>query len=348
MRTPRETADPPNFEVDPFWPKPLPNDWVTGDVGGTCVDAEDHVFIVNRRNLTEWESAVAKPAPPVIEFDPDGNIVNSWGNPEVLPSFIHDCFVDFEGNVWVAGFADAIVQKYTHDGSKLLLQIGTKNLFDTADGTGTGTFPSSAVAMNSSRTLLNRPAGIAVDPGNGDIYIADGYGNRRVVVFDRSGQYLRQWGQQGTKAQVEAGVGGVFLDAVHCVVLGNDGLLYVCDRKGDRIQVFDKLGNFQKNIFIQKGTGSRTNIGSAWWLAFSPDQAQRFMYVADGSNERIWILDHESGQILSSFGRSGHQAGDFTFVHSIAVDSKGNIFAGETVGGRRVQKFKIVHDQSKE
>jgi DNA-binding beta-propeller fold protein YncE len=272
----------------------------------------------------------------VIEFDSEGKMVNSWGNPDVVPKRIHSCFVDYEGNVWVGGNEDAIVQKYSHDGGKLLLQIGIKDLFDTSDGTFEG------FAMNSSHTLLNRPASIAVDPSNGDVYIADGYGNRRVVVFDREGRFLRQWGQQGTTAQAEAGVGGVFLRTVHCVVLANDGLVYVCDRQGDRVQVFDKMGSFRKNIYIKKGTGTRKgSAGSAWGVAFSPDPAQKYLYVCDGDNERIWILDHATGQIISSFGRTGHQAGEFTFVHTASTDSKGNIIAGETVGGRRVQKFRL-------
>ena len=183
-----------NFQVDPFWPRPLPNDWVTGNVGGTCVDANDHVFIVNRtadpNNLTAQEKEVGRPAPPVIEFDPEGNVVNFWGDPQVVPSGIHDCYFDYEGNLWIGGNTDAIAQKYSRDG-KLLLQIGTKGKFDTSDGTEKGT------ALNASHTLLNKPSSFAVDPANGDVYITDGYGSRRVVVFDRNGNYLRQFGRQG-------------------------------------------------------------------------------------------------------------------------------------------------------
>jgi DNA-binding beta-propeller fold protein YncE len=348
---PPQASEAPKFLADPFWPKPLPQMWMTGEVGGTCIDSQDHVFIVNRDNLTPDEQRNSQPAPPVIEFDPEGNVVNSWGKPivrdaegnavprgiqDTLPQRLHACSVDDQGNIWIGGNRDGIVQKYTHDGSKLLLQIGASGRLDTSDGTSSG------YAMNSSQTALNRPAGMAIDPSNGDIYIADGYGNRRVVVFDRSGHFLRQWGQQGTVAQTDAGVGGVFLDTVHCVAIDNAGLVYVCDRKGDRVEVFDKMGNFKKNIYIQKGTGYvRGLAGSAWWVAFSRDPAQRYMYVADGGNEIVWILDHATGQILSGFGRPGHLMGDFTFLHTISVDSKGNLIAGETVNGRRVLRFKM-------
>ena len=331
----------PKFEVDPYWPKPLPSGWVTGEVGGTCVDKQDHVFTLNRLNLSPKEEQISHPAPPVIEFDPDGNMVNSWGDPKLVPGRIHGCFVDGDNNIWIGGEHDAIVQKYSHDGSKLLLQIGQKGVYDTSDGTYEG------AAMNSSHTLLNRPAAMAVDPANGDVYIADGYGNRRVVVFDKDGKYLRQWGKQGTTADGEAGVPGVFVQWVHSVILGNDGLVYVCDRRGDRVQVFDKMGNFQKNIYIVKGTGKKGPQvdGSAWWVDFSPDPGQKYMYVADGGNEAVRILDHSSGEILASFGQAGHQAGEFTYLHTLSVDSKGNIIVGETIGGRRVQKFKLVGGQ---
>jgi hypothetical protein len=124
----------PSFRVDPSWPKPLPDGWITGEVGGTAVDARDHLFILDRRNLTEKELRVGQPSPAVIEFDPDGTVVNAW-TPPVLPENLHGCFIDHEGNVWIGGNADAIVQKYSHDGSALLLQIGVKGQFDTADGT---------------------------------------------------------------------------------------------------------------------------------------------------------------------------------------------------------------------
>ena len=192
----------PHYEVDPNWPKPLPDNWVTGQLGGVCVDAQDHVFVVNRQDLEEKETETGTSAPSVIEFDLDGNVVNSFGDPNVLPKSLHGCFVDRDGNFWVAGSGDGIVQKYSHDGSKLLLQIGVRGIVDSSDGTLNGR------ALNSSHTAFFNPAGIAVDPSDGDIYIADGYDNRRVAVFNRSGEFLRQWGHQGTTAEAEAGTGG--------------------------------------------------------------------------------------------------------------------------------------------
>jgi DNA-binding beta-propeller fold protein YncE len=329
----------PVFRFDPSWPKPLPDRWVTGEVAGTCVDANDHVFIVNRSDLTPKQQKMATPAPPVIELDQEGNVVNSWGNPDALPASRHGCFIDYQGNFWMTGNKDGIVQKYSHDGSKLLLQIGAKDKFDTSDETITG------ASMNSGHERFFDPAGIAVDPSNGDVYIADGYGNRRIVVFDHDGHFLRQWGQQATKAQTDAGVGGVFLMVVHCVVIGKDGLVYVCDRNGDRVQVFDKMGNFKRNILVESKTAQLTGIGSVTWVDFSPDPNQQFIYVANGGDEEIRVMDHASGKLLSTFGRPGHQVGQFENLHSLSVDSKGDIITGEAGvvgGGRRVQMFRIV------
>jgi hypothetical protein len=334
----QQAAEVPQFKYDPAWPKPLPDEWVLGSVGSVCVDAQDHVFAVTRGQPDPKERNLATPAPPVIEFDPDGNVVHSWGNRDLMARVQHGCFIDKEGNFWTAGNNDGIVQKYTHDGSKMLLQIGTKGVMDSSDGTATGT------GLNSSHTSLFKPSQIAVDPSNGDVYVSDGYGNRRVVVFDREGRYLRQWGRQGTQAEADAGVGGVFLGTVHCVVIGNDGLVYVCDRLGDRVEVFDKMGNFKRNIRIESKTAHRANfaIGTVDWVGFSTDPAQKFMYVANNADDVIYILDRETGQVLSKFGRPGNQPGDFTDPHSIAVDLMGNIIVGEVPNGGKIQMWRLV------
>jgi hypothetical protein len=338
----RTVVAPVRFRVDPFWPRPLPRDpetgkyWVTGEVAGNAFDSHDRLFTINRRNLTDTELRNASPSPAFLVYDRAGDVVNS-ATPPVLPEGLHGCFVDHEQNVWIGGNGDAIVQKYSHDLTTLLLQIGEKGRFDSTDGTAEGT------PTNSSRTLLNRPADIAVDRRNGDVYIADGYGNRRIVVFDRNGNYLRQWGEQGTLAEAEAGVGGKFLQVVHGVNIGNDGLVYVNDRKGNRIQVFEKDGTFVRNIWVNRGylLSDPASPGTSWDLAFSKDRDQRLIYVTDGEEQLLWTINHADGATRRSYGHPGHMAGEFTFVHTLDADSKGDLYTAETIGGRRVQRFKV-------
>jgi hypothetical protein len=299
----------------------------------------------------------------VIEFDTEGKVVNSWGNATlvpagtigpagnniggqnaVLPNGTHGCFVDYEDNVWIGGNSDGVVQKYSHNGT-LLLTIGTKFLCDSANGACAGDSPSEGF----SRTLLHRPADIAVDPNpdpktgeRGSVYVADGYGSHRVVVFDRRGNYLRQMGGVGTgPGQFAPGGGG----HPHCVVIGNNGLVYACDRANERINVFQRDGTFVRAIPVIPGTNALGTAGSAWDVDFSPDKQQTFMYESDGGNEIMWIFDHRAAllglpnAILGGFGRPGHMAGEFTFLHMMAIDSNGNLYVGETIGGRRIQKF---------
>ncbi len=327
------------FQVDPYWPKALPNDWVTGNVGGACVDANDHVFIVSRTadegNLSAKEMAVGRAAPPVIEFDEEGDVVNSWGDVNIVPFGIHDCYIDYEGNIWMGGNQDSIALKYSPQG-ELLLQIGEKGVFDTDDGTVSG------AANNSSETHLHRPSSFAVDPANGDVYITDGYGNRRVVVFDSDGNFIRQFGRQATEEETANQTGGVFTEVVHHVSLSNDGLLYVCDREGRRIQVFDKMGNFQKNMTVPRRRPDLPGNAEPYWTVLSRDPKQKYLYVAAGEDEAIWIMERETGKVIEGFGNMGHRAGEFTFLHSLAINSKGELIVGETIGGRRVQKFKLT------
>jgi sugar lactone lactonase YvrE len=330
----------PRFLVDPYWPKPLPDRWVTGSVGGVCVDREDHVFGVNRSDLTAMEQKVGKkPAPPVIEYDGDGAVASAWGDPAVLPKSIHGCYVDKDDNIWIGGNADGVVQKWSHDGKSLLLQIGRNGVCDNADE------KCGEPGGNKSPLLLNQPADIAIDEQNGDIYIADGYGNHRVVVFDAKGKFLRQWGDAGTDRGLFAVIGG---GHPHCAIFDREGLLYICDRGNDRIQVFDKMGVLKRIIDVKPGTAyspapdgspGRKAVGSALDVAFSADPEQKYMYVVDTGNETLWILDHASGQILGGFGSAGHGVGEFTLLHMIATDSKGNLYTSETVEGRRLQKF---------
>ena len=340
---------PGRFEVDPSWPRPLPNRWVTGAVGGVCVDSQDHVFILNRGGLTENELDSGRQAPAVIEFDAEGDIVNSWGDRGILPEALHGCFIDHENNVWISGSGSGFVQKYTHDGKKLLLQIGTPGVVDSSDGSLAG------VPLNASHTHLFRPSAVAVDSGNGEIYIADGEepgSNHRVIVFDRNGRFLREWNLHSESEKAED---ASFAQLPHCVSIGKDGLVYVCDRRGDRVQVFDKMGKFQKNIPVpyeprsqrlRLGPGHKSRqFGTADWIGFSSDRGQTLMYVLNEDDEQVEILDRGSGNVLSKFGRVGHQVGEFTFAETLAVDSKGNIYVGESGGdeaGNRVQKFRVA------
>ena len=325
------------FEVDPWWPKPLPEGWITGRLGSVCMDSHDHVIVTNRRDITKEEEETSQQAPSVLIFDLAGNLVDAWdGDWDRIPGVIHGCFADRDNNIWLTGNGDGVIQKYSHDG-KLLLQIGKRGVFDTADGTAKGK------RLNAGQAALFNPAAVVVDPDNGDVYVADGYGNRRVVVFDRNGRFLRQWGRQATAEETARGDPAVFSQVVHCIAMSNAGLVYVCDRQGDRVQVFDKMGKFQKNIWIRTGTASLPDArGTAWWVDFSRDREQKFMYVMNGRNEQVHILDHATGTILTTFGRPGHQLGNFTHGHTLAVDSKGSIYVAETDWGRRIQKFRLV------
>jgi DNA-binding beta-propeller fold protein YncE len=326
----------PKFAIDATWPKDLPKDWITGRLGGVCTGEQDHIYVVNRRDITDEEKETSTSAPSIIKFDTEGNVVGSWGDQTTVPGSIHGCFVDADKNIYVAGNGDAIVQKYAPDG-KLLLQIGTRGKFDSVDGTRRG------AGNNTAKDQLHMPSGIVADPGNGDIYISDGYGNRRVVVFDKSGKFLRQWGRQATDEETQQAVPGVFAQVVHCIAMSNAGLIYACDRQGNRVQVFQKDGTFVRNILIPNSSGKLPDKrGTAWWVAFSPDREQKFLYMMNGGTEQVHILDHASGKILSSFGRPGHQIGNFTHGHTITVDSQGSIYVAETDWGRRIQKFRLV------
>ncbi len=242
----------PKFAVDSSWPKPLPNNWIMGQVGGISTDAQGHIWVFQRpRSLTDDEKAASLtpprtkccvPAPPVLEFDSDGNLLRSWGGPGEGYQWFgneHGIEVDDRGFVWLTGNAadDSQILKFTQDG-KFVLQIGKiappKGSNDT--------------------TQLGRPAEVTVDKDANEVYIADGYGNRRVIVFDAtSGAYKRHWGAYGKPPNDDkqapydpkAPVSQQFGNPVHCVKVANDGLVYVCDRTNNRLQVFKKDGNFR-------------------------------------------------------------------------------------------------------
>ena len=338
-----ETDGVPVFKVDPYWPQPLPNDWLIGEVGGVAVDSRDHIWIVQRPgSLSEDDlgavqdpprSICCRPAPSVMEFDADGSFVQGWGGPGEgyeWPATEHGIFVDYKDNVWVAGNGpdDHQVLKFSRDGT-FLLQIGH------AGKTG-----------GSNHTeYLGRPADIYVEPEANEVYVADGYLNKRVIVFDAdTGEYKRHWGAYGEKPDdtdlgqydPDAPAAKQFRNPVHAVRISDDGFVYVADRVNNRIQVFQTDGTFVKEVFIDKKT---LGSGSAWDVDLSPDEKQAVLYNPDGTNQQMWMLLREDLTILGTFGRRGRMAGQFYWVHNVAVDSHGNVYTGEVNQGRRVQKF---------
>jgi DNA-binding beta-propeller fold protein YncE len=366
------TVQAPRFEVDPLWPRPLPNKWILGQTIGVSVDAQDHVWIIHRAGSLEpgevhatTNPPIAKccaPAPPILEFDPAGNLVGHWGGPGQgyhWPDSNHGVTVDYKGNVWIGGngrgtpapagrgqtaglnreqdesqvgntqsFNDNMVLKFTRDG-KFLMQIGK---------------PASSKGSNDVGNL-RLPAKTFVDKQTNELYVADGYGNHRVIVFDAdTGQYKRHWGAYGNKPDdkdlgrydPKAPPAQQFRNPVHCADLSVDRLLYVCDRVNDRIQVFKPDGTFVKEAFYNKET---LGSGSAWDVAFSKDPKQTYMYLADGENSKVHVIERASLELLTSFGEGGRQPGEFYGVHSLATDSKGNLYTTETYRGQRVQRF---------
>jgi DNA-binding beta-propeller fold protein YncE len=331
----------PQFEVDPMWPKPLPNHWILGWATGVTVDAQDHVWIVHQANKlapgelfgATKEASCCFPAPPVLEFDQEGNLIGHWGGPGPGYDWLespHGITVDFKGNVWIGGNGKGAseVLKFTQAG-KFLLQIG---------------HPDQKQDSNDVQNL-SQATQVAVDQASNEAYVSDGYGNRRVIVYDAdTGKYKRHWGAYGHKPDdaplgrynPDAPVAQQFRTPVHCVILSNDGLVYACDRTNDRIQVFKKDGTFVKEGFFAKRT---VGFGSVFDVAFSRDPQQKYLYEADGSNNKIYVVQRDTLEVLTSFGDGGRQPGQFYAVHNIATDSRGNIFTVETQHGQRLQKF---------
>ena len=339
----------PQFQVDASWPKALPNRWILGQVTGIATDRYDRIWVVHRPgSLTPRERAAERTppeakcciaAPPVLVFDPSGNFLFSWGGPGAgyqWPESEHGIYVDDKDFVWLAGNgkSDGQVLKFTMEG-KFVLQIGKQ-----ASGND-----------SNSTERLGSPADVAVDTAAREVFAADGYANRRVVVFDsETGAYKRHWGAYGKKPVDEKlppydparPPSAQFGNPVHCIRLSRDGLLYVCDRTNDRVQVFRKDGAFVSEHVFEKET---RGTGSVYDLVFSPDREQRLLYMIDGMNGEVRIVDRVSKQVLGRFGRPGRQAGEFTALHNIAVDRQGNLYTAEVQTGQRVQKFRRTDRQ---
>jgi len=331
----------PTFQVDALWPKPLPNNWTFGEFSGLAVDSHDHVWINQRpKTLADDEKYLlanpppgdcCTPGPSIMEFDAEGNFVQGWGGPAPgyeWPENEHGVYVDYKDNVWVGGNGakDAQILKFTKTG-KFLMQIGHMG----------------KSAGSNDVENLNRPSKMQVSQKTNELYVSDGYGNRRVIVFDAdTGQYKRHWGAYGNKPDdaaprtlVPEGPGPKQFNLVHGLRLSKDDLVYVSDRLNNRIQVFKTDGTFVKEGFIARKT---LGNGAAYDVDVSSDPQQRFLYVPDGMNNHVWILNRDTLEVVGRFGRQGRYAGQFHHVHNIAVDSKGNIYTAETQG-KRVQKF---------
>jgi DNA-binding beta-propeller fold protein YncE len=330
-----QSPDIPVFEVDASWPKPLPNNWAVGPVSGIATDQRDHIWIIHRGEAVKQAGRV--PAPPVIEFDLAGNIVQTWGGPATgfdWPQQVHGITVDTNDRVWISGNgeADTHILVFTRT-AKFLRQIGR----------------SRQRGGNSDTANVARATQMRIDRRANEVFVSDGEMNQhhRVIVFDsETGAFKRQWGAYGGKPDDAAATVRVdkagppskhFGTAVHCLRFDRDGLVYVCDRSNNRFQIFRKNGTFEKEIFVANDSGA---AGTVYDLDFSPDQ--RFIYVADGGNQKVWIFRRDEMRLVGSFGERGSAPGQFaTSLHDLTVDSKGNVYTGEAAAGGRVQKFAL-------
>ena len=346
---PATSSDMPVFQLDPAWPT-LPNNWVVGIVSAVTVDKRDHVWILHRPRSVAAELK-GRAAPPVLELDADGKFVNAWGGDGTgydWPTTEHGITIDSKDVVWIggSGVGDDMLLNFTLQG-KFLREFGKAR-----QGTG-----------NADTVNVNRPADIFIDAKTNEAYVADGYGNRRIVVFDAgSGMFKRMWGAFGNPPDSDPpagagppGGGGrgrgaqaappldtegdgakYFGNPVHAVKISNDNLVYVADRSNRRIQVFTPAGKYVTQVFINRAGPS---AGSVAGLAFSPDAQQQFLYAADYGNSHVAVLDRKSLKVLYQFGTRSAKPGDFQGPHHIAVDSKGNLYVAEVAPGNRAQKF---------
>ncbi len=345
-----DAAGVPQFIVDPFWPKPLPNNWIIGQVSGVHIDSDDQVWIVHRPNsLSDREIAATLdppaskccyPAPSVLSFDQAGNLLRAWGGPGDgydWPRSEHGIHLA-GGFVWLAGngSGDNQILKFTVDG-EFVLQVGR---------------PDQNSGSNDTENL-GRPADLYVDVEDQEVYVADGYGNRRIVVFDaETGEYKRHWGAYGNRPHDDESPmydpalppSDSFGNPVHCVQVSDAGLVYVCDRTNDRYQIFQKDGTFVSEAFFEPDTLMN---GSVYDLVFSRDDGQRFVFMVDGFNNEMRIVDRVSHQTLGRVGRPGRLAGQFHAVHDIAIDSLGNVYTTEVNTGQRVQRFRRLDQQQR-
>jgi len=344
----------PKFEVDPSWPK-IPKGWVLGQVSSTASDEQDNIWVLQRPRVVK---PGRRTGPPVMEFDQAGNYLRGWGGPGAgydWPKSEHGIYVDYKGYVWIGGQTDEDqILKFTKDG-KFVMQIGHGGHRKT----------------NKDTENFWKPTDVFVYPKTNELFVSDGYGNKRIIVFDAdTGKYKRMWGAfgnvpaddpapgapggQGAESDLGSNrtlatefdpedPGPSQFSTVHGVKVSNDGLVYAADRGGKRVQVFTLEGKFVAQAWIDRwclAAGSGCGNGqTAASVAFSADAAQRFLYVASRSPARIWVFDRKTLQPLDSFGRPGIAPGEFDVLHHMTTDSKGNLYTSEVEDGRRVQKF---------
>jgi NHL repeat len=336
-------AQSPAFRVDPYWPKPLPNNWILGQIGGMSIDAQDNIWVFQRpRSLTDDEKGAALdpprskccvPAPSVLVFNQDGDVIKSWGGPGDdlgydWPLQEHSILVDNKGFVWLSGNGkgDSMVLKFTIDG-KFVKQLGKRG----------------PLTSSTDLSQFGLVGGLELDAKANEIYAADGYGNHRVAVLDAdTGDIKRIWGAYG-KPPTDDNVPAYNADApqfanpVHCIALAKDGLVYVCDRSNNRVQVFHKDGSFVRQYVFDPST---KGSGSAWGLAFSPlDKKQNYFVLIDGTNNLLETVRVRDGAVVGTFGRPGREVGQFHWVHVGKFDSRGNLYTGEVDTGKRLQKW---------
>jgi DNA-binding beta-propeller fold protein YncE len=275
-------ADPlPDYRLVAGWPQ-LPPKLELGPVSAVATDSKDRVYVIHRARK------------PVLVFDRDGTFLRSWGDDNIKTG--HGLRIDPEGYVWITDIGNHLVMKFDPEG-KLLLTLGQKG----KPGNGPDQF--------------DRPTDVAVTP-SGEFYVTDGYGNARVMKFDRAGKLLKQWGKKG-KGEGE-------FNLPHAACLDAKGRVFVGDRENNRVQVFDADGKFLSQW---------KESGAPFGLFLAGDR----LFVADGRANWVRVLGPD-GTSLGRFGEKGAAAGQFQMPHMLCVDSRGDVYVAE-VTGKRIQKF---------
>jgi sugar lactone lactonase YvrE len=361
----QEQEAPPRFKVDPFWPKTLPNNWMLGHVEGIVVAADGNIWMLHHSSTMDHPHHHSKvidhsdlglaqdppisecclAAPEVIEFDPAGNVLRAWGGHGYTPDWpeaVHGFWVDKQKNVWITGnhAPDRLALKFSPDGKKLL-KIG--------EFTEQGGRSEKAEPNNQDTTLLGGPTALTVDDEAHEVYIADGSINKRVVVYDsNTGKFKRGWGAYGiplseipntknSEHEYDPVTPSKQFNKIDTVRVSRDGFVYVSDKGSNRVQVFTKAGKFLKEFFVARET--LAGPGTTFGMAFSHDPDQKYLFVADGSNNTIRVVDRKSGTPVTRIGRQGRNAGQLDTPVPVAVDSHGNLFVGEVKYNNRIQKF---------